>query len=72
VGDAGDEGEELSDGAPLGSSTTIVLRGSGSSAADATRLPATNAPSGSIRARAAKIFQKLRMASRSSPEVGRR
>ena len=48
-----------------------VPRG-GSSAADATRLPATKAPSGSIRARATKIFQKLRMTPRSCLIVGLR
>ena len=49
------------DGVPDCSSMIIVSRGAGSSAADATRVPATNAPSGSTRARAAKTFQKLRM-----------
>ena len=47
----------------------IVCRGAGSSAADATRFPATNAPSGSIRARAAKAFQDVRMTRASSPDV---
>jgi len=58
------------DGVPLWSSMMIVWRGVGSSAAFATRVPVTNAPSGSIRARAAKTFQKLRMTPRSSLKVG--
>jgi hypothetical protein len=65
-------GPAVGPGVALESSMTIVLRGAGSSAEAETRLPATNAPRGSVRARAAKAFQKVRMAPTIVPHRGSR
>jgi hypothetical protein len=67
VGDADGLGGGV---APL-SRITIVSRTGGSSAADATSDPATNAPSGSTRARGSRIFHSVRMTPPSCPIVGR-
>ena len=60
------------DGVLPESSMMIVSRGAGSSAADATKEPATNAPRGSTRARARTTFNQLRMGKQSCLMMGRR